>query len=194
MNDTLSERRQYQCATVCVLQVLSVAVNSGVVAYPVRFKSIYSSPKLSIWQPEAPEGYAAVGCLVTPDEEAPSVTDIGCLHRKVLVEAPLGQLLSLKPHFKPRQAGGSANDLVSIDSGHLDSHKQGYVWCVENCAASFLASADGHAPASGDLYEYSHHPLHRDIADLQLCISLQRPCIHASAQSMAAVQSSPWLQ
>ncbi len=131
------------------LQVLAVAVNSGIVAYPVRFKAIYSSPKLSIWQPEAPKGYAAIGCLVTTSEAAPSVTDIGCLHHRVLVEAPLGQLLSLKPQAKPQISAGSANDLMSFDSGHLDSHKQGYVWCIENCAASFMASADGHAPNGG---------------------------------------------
>ena len=132
-----------------VLQVLSVAVNSGIVAYPVSFKSIYSSPKLSLWLPVAPEGYAAIGCLATTNETSPSVTDIGCLHQKVLVEAPLGQLLSLKPQPQPRLSGGSTNDLMSFDSGHLDSHKQGYVWCVENCAASFIASADGHAPHGG---------------------------------------------
>ncbi|KAK9858457.1 hypothetical protein WJX84_002370 [Apatococcus fuscideae] len=86
-------------------QVISVAVNSGIIAYPVKFKSIYSSAKLSLWQPEAPEGYIA--------------------------------------------GSSSSHDLMSFDSGHLDPPKQGYVWCVENCAASFVASADGHSPPSG---------------------------------------------
>ncbi|KAK9864527.1 hypothetical protein WJX84_002714 [Apatococcus fuscideae] len=130
-------------------QVISVAVNSGIIAYPVRFKAIWSSAKLSVWQPEAPAGYVAIGCLVTTDHEPPAVTEIGCLHQKVLVEAPVGQLLNLKPPPKPRQNGGAASDLVSFDSGHLDACKYGYVWCVENCAATFWASADGHAPAQG---------------------------------------------
>ena len=129
--------------------MISVAVNSGIVAYPVRYKAIWQSARLSVWQPEAPEGYAAVGCLVTTGHEPPAVTDIGCLHRKVLVEAPVGQLVSLKPLSKPRQSGGSTNDLLSFDSGHLDASKYGYVWCVENCAATFWASADGHAPEQG---------------------------------------------
>ena len=162
----------------CV-QVISVAVNSGIIAYPVKFKSIYSSAKLSLWQPEAPEGYIAVGCLATADRDPPAVTDIGCIHRKVLVEAPLGQLLSLKPHPQPRQGSSSSHDLMSFDSGHLDPPKQGYVWCVENCAASFVASVDGHSPPSGAsfhldrLNEHAYHIIcHRlDVAGVKVvCI------------------------
>jgi hypothetical protein len=78
------------------MQVLSVAVNSGLVAYPVRYSAVYETEGLTVWEPVPPSGYVALGCLATPGDEPPALTEVVCVHAAVGIEAPLGSCLILK--------------------------------------------------------------------------------------------------
>lgn len=64
-------------------QALAVAVNSGLVDYPNGFKQLWASGGLVVWQPQAPAGYAALGCVVTTDGEQPALSSVVCIHRHV---------------------------------------------------------------------------------------------------------------
>jgi hypothetical protein len=61
-------------------EVLAVAVNSGLVAYPTAFTHMWSGAGASVWRPRAPEGYLAVGDLLTLDDRMPELSEMVCLH------------------------------------------------------------------------------------------------------------------
>ena len=109
----------------CVcLQVLAVAINSGFVTFPKSYQRIPTANGLAIWQPEAPQGYTALGCLATAGEAQPGLTDMACVHASVCVESHLGQCLSVQ----------------SVDT---------QIWCVDNVGATWLTSAPSEEPSAG---------------------------------------------
>ena len=57
-------------------QVAAVAVNSGLVSYPVGYTPAYRTAGLTLWAPTPPEGYAALGFLARPGDEAPPLTEV----------------------------------------------------------------------------------------------------------------------
>jgi Vacuolar protein sorting-associated protein 62 len=65
------------------VQALAVAVNSGLVDYPVGFSKMWGCEGLTIWQPKAPANYAALGCLITTDGKPPPLSSVVCVHRQV---------------------------------------------------------------------------------------------------------------
>jgi Vacuolar protein sorting-associated protein 62 len=67
----------------CSVQALAVAVNSGLVDYPVGFRQVWGCEGLTVWQPKAPANYAALGCLITTDGKQPSLSSVVCVHRQV---------------------------------------------------------------------------------------------------------------
>ena len=110
-------------------QVLALAVNSGLVAFPVSYDKAWSDSGIHLWQPMCPEGYIALGCLATPTPDTPAQTAMVCVHHSLGIEAPLGQCLAVK------QQEGSSRD--SGDVGHLSDSPGANVWCVDNSAATF---------------------------------------------------------
>lgn len=127
----------------CGLQVLAVAVNSGLVAYPVGFESGWSSQDITVWQPKPPKGYLALGCLVSSGSEAPPLTSMVCLHYAVAVEAPLGQCLQLS--IMRRTTSNTE------DSGHMLATQRPSslnVWCIDNAAATFVLFSSDNAAGS----------------------------------------------
>lgn len=66
-----------------LVQALAVAVNSGLVDYPVGFSEVWACEGLTIWQPKAPANYAALGCLITADGKPPPLSSVVCVHRQV---------------------------------------------------------------------------------------------------------------
>lgn len=77
-------------------QVVAVALNSGLVARPTGYTAAGSAAGLTLWLPDAPEGYAALGCVAAPGTAPPPTVAGACVHRGALVEAPLGEFLLLK--------------------------------------------------------------------------------------------------
>jgi hypothetical protein len=73
-----------------------------------------------VWDAVPPSGYAAMGCVVTTDENAPSLQSMVCVHMRALVTAPLGECLA-------RSGEGS-------------------LWAVDNAAGSFVFSDEESAP------------------------------------------------
>lgn len=73
-------------------QVLAVAVNSGLVAFPTGMKLVWAARGVSVWLPQAPPEYVALGYVVGQGTEAPALTSVGCLHRHVVVHASMGQV------------------------------------------------------------------------------------------------------
>ncbi|KAK9819963.1 hypothetical protein WJX72_004515 [[Myrmecia] bisecta] len=129
-------------------QVLAVAVNSGLVAYPVSYISLWSVPGLSLWWPQPPKGYASLGCLVTAGPEPPSLTDAVCIHSSVGVEAPLGQCLTVRPEDWRR---GLRPTRTTGDLGHIAADQPGAVnvWCVENAAATIAVCSSEQGSPDG---------------------------------------------
>lgn len=58
-------------------------MNSGLVDYPKGFDQVWSAPGLTIWRPQPPTDYVALGCLVSTDEQPPPLSAVVCVHRKV---------------------------------------------------------------------------------------------------------------
>ena len=122
------------------MQVVSVAVNSGLVSYPVSYKAAYQTSGLTIWEPVPPEGYVALGCLAAPGDEPPALTEMVTVHASIGVEAPLGSCLVLKEEKSWRS--------LEDDLGHLTEKPKANIWCVENAGASFVVcSPEAGSPA-----------------------------------------------
>ena len=115
--------------------MLAVAVNSGFITFPKSFQRVHAQPGLYIWRPEPPKGYVALGCLATPEDTPPSLTDVGCVHSAVCVESHLGQCL-------PLQASGA--------SGASGAEAGLSVWCVDNVAATWQTSPPSQEPDAGE--------------------------------------------
>ena len=56
-----------------------MAVNSGLVTFPVSYSVAYKTSGLTIWAPQPPPGYAAMGCVANPGDEPPALTDVVCI-------------------------------------------------------------------------------------------------------------------
>ena len=126
----------------CFPQVLALAVNSGLVAFPTAYDTVWSAPGIYLWRPKSPEGYISLGCLATSSNEPPSLTTMVCLHHTVGIEAPLGQCLAVKPQEGSQDEG---------DVGHLSDDPGANVWCVDNAAATFtVCTADQGASPKGE--------------------------------------------
>lgn len=61
-------------------EVLAVAVNSGLAAFPLSYTRVWSGAGGAIWRPVPPPGYVAVGDLVTCGDEEPELSAMVCLH------------------------------------------------------------------------------------------------------------------
>ena len=68
------------------VQVLAVAVNSGLVTYPTGYTKVWGSRGLALWQPKPHDQYVGLGCIATPGDEAPSLTAMVCLHQAACTE------------------------------------------------------------------------------------------------------------
>ncbi|KAK9834254.1 hypothetical protein WJX81_000411 [Elliptochloris bilobata] len=121
-------------------QVVAVALKSGFVARPAAYSRAGSAAGLTLWLPDAPEGYAALGCVAAPGDAPPPVAAGACVHRGALVEAALGEFLLLKQERSWRGRGQ--------DVGHLTEAPGAHLWRVENAAGTFLAcSPEDGSPA-----------------------------------------------
>ena len=114
-----------------LLQVLALAINSGLVAFPTGYDIIWSATGIYLWRPRCPESYIALGCIATSTNDPPSLTAMACLHRTLGIEAPLGQCLVVKQEEANQDAG---------DVGHLAEDPGANVWCIDNAAATFTVT------------------------------------------------------
>eukprot|EP00892_Ulva_mutabilis_P007576 jgi/Ulvmu1/5190/UM021_0207.1 len=94
-------------------QVVCIALNSGFVKWPLRFVRRWKADTAVVWEAVPPPDYVALGCMVTMGAE-PLVQSMVCVHRRVLVQAPLGECL--------------------VRTG------DGCLWAIDNAAATFLCS------------------------------------------------------
>ena len=115
-----------------LLQVLALAINSGLVAFPTGYDIAWSATGIYLWRPRCPESYIALGCIATSTNDPPSLTAMACLHHTLGIEAPLGQCLVLKRQQEANQDAG--------DIGHLAEDPGANVWCVDNAAATFTVT------------------------------------------------------
>jgi hypothetical protein len=65
-------------------EVLAIAVNSGLVAYPAAYTRLWSGAGGAIWRAVPPPGYVAAGDLFTAGDEEPDLSDMVCLHGELL--------------------------------------------------------------------------------------------------------------
>eukprot|EP00798_Chlamydomonas_sp_ICE-L_P025166 gene25166-10797_t len=97
-------------------QVVTVAINSGLVAYPLGYVLVWEGEEVALWRPTPPAGYVAMGCVATASPDTPPSTKlVGCLHKRCVVEARVGDCL-----------------LLSSD---------GNLWCVQNSCSTLQVSA-----------------------------------------------------
>ncbi|GIL84681.1 hypothetical protein Vretifemale_13310, partial [Volvox reticuliferus] len=106
-------------------QVATLAVNSGLVAFPAAFDLVWQGPDgddLALWRPLPPPGYVAFGCVAGSREVPPPLAVVGCVAAHACVEARLGECLQLA--------------------------EQGALWAVQNAGGTFEVSPPGqHLPA-----------------------------------------------
>ena len=144
-------------------EVLTAAVNSGLVAYPTAYAQVWSDSGATIWRPAAPEGYVAAGDIVTLTPEPPRLSAMLCLHGEccmflfpffylpdgractstpalpisaaehVVVPSTFGQLLSLPPKL-PDLPAASAHVASSVSPVDF--------WCIENTLGTFFAATE----------------------------------------------------
>lgn len=69
-------------------EVLAVAVNSGLVAFPTAYTRVWSGAGGAIWRPLPPPGYVAVGDVVTSDGSEPELSAMVCLHGRSRLGCP----------------------------------------------------------------------------------------------------------
>ncbi|GLI59136.1 hypothetical protein VaNZ11_000961, partial [Volvox africanus] len=111
-------------------QVATLAVNSGLVAFPTAFEIVWQGPDgddLAIWRPLPPPGYVALGCVAGSREAAPPLAVVGCVAVRACVEARLGECLLLA--------------------------EQGTLWAVQNAGATFEVSPAGQRLPAVHLYD-----------------------------------------
>jgi len=77
---TLTCPRCYPLCLQPTFEVLAVAVNSGLAAYPAAYTRVWSGAGGAIWRPVPPPGYVAAGDLFTTDGHEPELSDMVCLH------------------------------------------------------------------------------------------------------------------
>ena len=94
-------------------EVISIALNSGVVAWPLKYEMCWKADSATVWEATAPPGYIALGCFVTMGEK-PGMYSMLCVHERVLVMAPVGECV------------------VRSNDGSL--------WAIDNAAGSFFFS------------------------------------------------------
>ncbi len=96
----MSSRTQITSGTdsercISIPQVLTVAVNSGLVTYPTSYKKLGYAPGLTIWEPVPPEHYVYLGHVTTAGEDEPSVKEVTLLLlRKSLAHLPVMLVIS----------------------------------------------------------------------------------------------------
>ena len=139
------------CTNLCslLLQVLALAINSGLAAFPTGFDIAWSATGIYLWRPRCPESYIALGCIATSTKDPPSLTAMVCLHHTLGIEAPLGQCLVVKQQQEANQDAG--------DIGHLAEDPGANVWCVDNAAATFtVTTAEEGTNPQGALAAHAH--------------------------------------
>ncbi|KAL4443584.1 hypothetical protein ABPG75_011321 [Micractinium tetrahymenae] len=112
-------------------EVLAVAVNSGLAAYPTAYTRVWAGAGGAIWRPVPPPGYVAAGDVFTADEIEPELSAMVCLHEGTVVECAPGERLSLPPQLPhaPAAAAAAASTLPRVD-----------LWCLDNSIGTFLAA------------------------------------------------------
>lgn len=66
------------------MQVVAVAVNSGLVAYPTGYDLVWRGAGVALWRPQPPPGYSALGCVAAEGSNPPQLTTVVCVHSQVL--------------------------------------------------------------------------------------------------------------
>ncbi|XP_071692229.1 uncharacterized protein [Rutidosis leptorrhynchoides] len=90
----------------------------------------------SIWFPEAPKGYVALGCVVSPGRTKPSLSSAFCLHTSLLSSCAL-------------------RDCITISSDTKSTSGLAF-WRVDNSLGTFLPAEPGTLNVIGRAYELRH--------------------------------------
>lgn len=113
-------------------EVMTVAINSGIAAYPSSFEKVWSGGGATVWRPVPPEGYVAMGDLVTVGEREPDLLEVLCLHQATVVEVPVGECL-------PLPAASLAGPSVALSG--VEALPPIDFWCIDNTMGTFMAAA-----------------------------------------------------
>ncbi|XP_019086561.1 PREDICTED: uncharacterized protein LOC104718635 [Camelina sativa] len=123
--------------------VLVVNTNLMRVKRPLSFKPIWSpldkdegDNSCSIWFPEAPKGYVALGCVVSSGSMPPSLSSAFCI---------------LASSVSPC----SLRDCIAISSTDISQSSLAF-WRVDNCIGSFLPADPSTLNLVGRPYELRH--------------------------------------
>lgn len=96
-----------------IQEVMSIALNSGIVAWPLKYQECWKADTATVWKAVPPPGYVTLGSFVTLGEK-PGMHSMLCVHERVLVTAPVGECV------------------VRASEGSL--------WAIDNAAGSFFFS------------------------------------------------------
>ena len=90
-------------------EVFVVAKSYGLVKNPRLFTLVWTTPHFSLWQPQPPEGYVAMGLVVSlgAGSVEPEVSSAFCVHKRLVVESHVGSQYLLR-------SGGSTCTLRAV--------------------------------------------------------------------------------
>lgn len=97
-------------------EVLAVAVNSGLVAYPAAFTRVWHGAGGTIWRAVPPAGYVAAGDVFTTDDEEPELSAMVCLHGEQELGGgrPVCSTVNLQAHHRAGDAMPNASTRMSL--------------------------------------------------------------------------------
>jgi vacuolar protein sorting-associated protein 13A/C len=131
--------------------VIALAINSGLVAYPVGFTLVWESPGIALWRPIPPKGYVAMGCIATMCNTSPSPTTIigpATPGGKDTSRGDSGSSRDLQPPNVKEVVVVAQQVVVEATLGEcMLLAANGNLWCIQNSVATFeVAPAEGHRP------------------------------------------------
>ncbi|KAL4858517.1 Vacuolar protein sorting-associated protein 13C [Chlorella vulgaris] len=121
-------------------EVLVVAVNSGLAAFPTSYVKLWMGGGGTIWRPQPPPGYVAAGDLFSVGDERPELSAMVCLHERTVVNCSPGERLTLPPQL-PHAPAVTAQAAASLP--HVE------LWCMDNSLGSFWAATSQHRVPPG---------------------------------------------
>jgi len=110
----------------------------GLAEAPLGFDAVWSSSEVTLWAPRPPAGFAALGCVAGLGGAPPPRAAVRCVRLSALARGQLGDCAYMRDGHPAAHAPPScdeAGDAAPPQPG------QGSVWCVDNAACTFFASA-----------------------------------------------------
>lgn len=104
------------------IMVVKAKEGSNALAHPVSYSKIYQGGFGGAWRPNPPDGYVALGTVVTDFGPAPSLTDVVCVRKDLTIPGEAGSFI-----WKISQSSGNSYIGWKIDPPDTGPHDYAYL-------------------------------------------------------------------